>query len=471
MTSGWTFDAEQVLGKGGFGRVYSATSPAGEQVAAKVVPKAPGASRELLGEGLPPSPHLVPILFVDETPDAYVLYMPRAERSLRDRMFEEVASAEALDILRQIALGLRELAGHVVHRDLKPENVLLVEGRWAICDFGIARYVDASTDTDTHKWSMSAPYAAPEQWRHERATGATDMYALGVIAHELLAGTRPFPGPTRELYRAQHLEVPPPRLIATKRLSSLVDECLYKAPEARPTVENFLTRIERAEADAATPGATALAEAQRLLVSERAASQAAAEAERTEAERRTMLEGAAMSMFEGIREELIEQITDAAPGVAVRRTPAGVELGIRNATLWIKTPQPVSRRGDQFDVIAHGVIGIRSSAQGLSRSHSLYYGDIATAGSYQWFEVGYCGAFGADFENQPVALAPHEADEAFRPMIGRMQLAYGPNPLTVGDLDEFIDAWARRFGQAAVDAYPRVSQLPEPGAVRRLGRR
>ena len=89
----------------------------------------------------------------------------------------------------------------MVHRDLKPENVLFLDGHWCVADFGISRYAEASTAPDTRKYALTPAYAAPERWRNEHATSATDVYSLGVIAFELLTGARPFPGPDLGYFR------------------------------------------------------------------------------------------------------------------------------------------------------------------------------------------------------------------------------------------------------------------------------
>jgi serine/threonine-protein kinase len=63
---------------------------------------------------------------------------------------------------------------------LKPDNGLLLGEHWCLADFGISRCAEATTAPDTRKYSMTWDYAATEQWRHERATSAMDVYALGV---------------------------------------------------------------------------------------------------------------------------------------------------------------------------------------------------------------------------------------------------------------------------------------------------
>src|SRR4051812_20860511 len=109
--------------------------------------------------------------------------MPRADRSLRGHLAatgQILTFYDALTVLIDVTAALVDLDGKVVHRDIKPENILLLDGAWCLADFGISRYAEASTARDTHKWSMSPPYAAPERWRSERATSASDVYALGV---------------------------------------------------------------------------------------------------------------------------------------------------------------------------------------------------------------------------------------------------------------------------------------------------
>ena len=225
LTQAWHLGDQ--LGAGGFARVYRAQDDKGEHAAVKLVPKAPGAQRELLFAELDGVLNVVPILDRGESGDYWVLVMPLAELSLRDYLAEmggRLPTKAAVSVLVDLAEALVAVEDVAVHRDIKPENILLLDGRWHLADFGIARYAEATTAPDTQKYAMTRAYAAPEQWRGERATSATDVYTLGVVAYELLAGGQPFQGPD---YRHQHLEESPEAISGIPdRLRSLVGECL-----------------------------------------------------------------------------------------------------------------------------------------------------------------------------------------------------------------------------------------------------
>ncbi len=287
----WSLGAQ--LDRGGFGKVFEAVAGDGSPAVVKLVPKAPGADRELLFEELSGLPNIIPVLDSGEWEDHYVLVMPRAEKSLRRHLEEtggKLTVDESVPVLIDVAEALSSLTAGVVHRDLKPENVLHYHGHWCLADFGIARYAEATTAPDTHKYSMTPPYAAPEQWRGERATSATDVYALGVMAFEVLQGQRPFPGPD---FRDQHLKQPPPRLTdCPTPLSSLVSECLFKGPAARPTAANIVARL-RASQKTASPAAAKLQAANKSVIEKQAEESAEKSAQRSRAEARRDLFDAA----------------------------------------------------------------------------------------------------------------------------------------------------------------------------------
>ena len=257
------------LGAGGFADVYQARSGNGTSAVVKLVRKLPGTHRELLFVDLDDVPNVVPIIDWGEHDDYWVLVMPEAEKSLRDRLIEvegRLDTSEAVPILIDVAQALVAMESRVVHRDIKPENILLLDGSWRLADFGIARYAEATTAPDTLKYSMSRIYAAPEQWRGERASSATDVYALGVVAYELLAGQLPFQGVD---LRQQHLEETPETISGIPdRLRSLVNECLYKGPEARPRPQDLLARLQ-GSMQAASAAASRLQQANSLAVTEK----------------------------------------------------------------------------------------------------------------------------------------------------------------------------------------------------------
>lgn len=125
----WTLGER--VGGGGFGEVYAATSSDCDSAVAKMVPKAPGAQRELLFIDLEDVRNVVPIIDSGETDDWWVLIMPRADKSLRQHLDEAAGPldvSDAVHILSEVTVALKDLYGKVVHRDLKPENILLLNG-------------------------------------------------------------------------------------------------------------------------------------------------------------------------------------------------------------------------------------------------------------------------------------------------------------------------------------------------------
>jgi eukaryotic-like serine/threonine-protein kinase len=469
------------IGRGGFGQVYVATAD-GEEAVVKLVPKDPGAQREMLFEDLADARNIVPIIDRGETEDYWVIVMPRAARSLRQHLDEATGPLdipEAITILSDIATALVDLEGRVVHRDLKPENVLLLNGHWCLADFGIARYAEATTAPDTRKFAMSVAYAAPERWRTEPATIATDVYAVGIIAFELLAGHKPFPGPRPEDYREQHLHATPPNLDqAPPLLASLIQECLYKPPGARPNPRNLLARLNRlAKSAAPSSGLARLQEANRAEVS-RLGEAARRDLEaRSDSESRAALVDAALTSFQTISAMLKEAIRDAAPAVRQTDGPYGMwRLRLNDAELNLEPlvatqPSPWgSSDAPAFNVIAHSSLSLRIPPDRFEyegRSHSLWYCDAQEQDQYQWYETAFMGtAFyklaGKRSRQDPFALNPgEEAAKAVWTGIAEYQVAWPFSVVSPGDLDDFIDRWASWFADASQGRLQHPSSMPE----------
>lgn len=160
---------------------------------------------------------------------------------------ERFLSAErVLDIVAQTASALH--AAHqagLVHRDVKPGNLLITpDGRVKITDFGIARAVDQVPLTATGQVMGTVQYLSPEQASGKSATALTDIYSLGIVAYEALAGKRPFTGESQVAIAMAHIKNPPPPLPESIPLAvrNLILACLAKKPERRPTSARQLAR-------------------------------------------------------------------------------------------------------------------------------------------------------------------------------------------------------------------------------------
>lgn len=189
---------------------------------------------------------------------------PDLHRYLRDSgPFSPVAAAL---LTAQIADALAAShADGVVHRDLKPANVLLAgsdgsgEMHPMLTDFGIARLADSPGLTRTHEFVGTPAYVAPESAEGRPQTSAVDIYGAGILLYELVTGRPPFAGSTALEVLHRHLSEEPRRPgTLPEPLWTVIERCLRKRPEERPSAEN-LARGLRTVADGigvhATPAA------------------------------------------------------------------------------------------------------------------------------------------------------------------------------------------------------------------------
>ncbi|MET7769264.1 protein kinase [Nocardia sp. NPDC005366] len=144
---------------------------------------------------------------------------------------------QGLDLLEQTgrALEVAHAAG-VVHRDVKPGNILVTPtGQVKITDFGIAKAVDASPVTKTGMVMGTAQYIAPEQAVGEDATAASDVYSLGVVGYEVLAGHRPFSGDGAITVAMKHVRDTPPPMPSDlpPNVRELIEITMGKDPDRR----------------------------------------------------------------------------------------------------------------------------------------------------------------------------------------------------------------------------------------------
>jgi serine/threonine protein kinase len=255
---------EREIARGGMATVHLARDLRhGRRVAIKVlrdeIAAAIGAERFLEEIRVTASlqhPNILP-LFDSGGADGVLWYaMPYVEgETLRARLTREgtLPVAEALRLSREIADALDHAhARGVVHRDIKPENVLLQHGHALVADFGIALALEqAGVDRVTRTGvAIGTPqYMAPEQAAGERALDArVDVYALGAVLHEMLAGESPFAAATRRA-AVRRLMYEPPGALATRRpdVQPFVDDALRRALAAQPE-DRFPSAAEFAEA-------------------------------------------------------------------------------------------------------------------------------------------------------------------------------------------------------------------------------
>lgn len=241
---------ENFIASGGMGDVWKARDDVlGRTVAVKIM--RPDSSSEtvfaqrfheeaLLTAGL--SHHNIATLFDYGTEDeiAFLVmeFVEGVPLSAAIREHGAFDPAGVRSIVGQMALALH--AAHdagVVHRDVKPANVLLTDdGVVKLTDFGIARATTSTGLTKTGEMLGTPHYLSPEQALGRSATAASDLYALGVLAHELLTGRRPFDLDTPVATALAHITEPMPTLPAAvpTDLLEVITRCLAKEPKDRP---------------------------------------------------------------------------------------------------------------------------------------------------------------------------------------------------------------------------------------------
>ncbi len=203
-------------------------------------------AREVLAIAGLQHPNVVSVYDADVDHDQPYLVTELVEGgNLAERIADgPLAPAEAATIAAEVAAGLG--AAHergLIHRDVKPANVLLTsDGTAKVTDFGIVRALDRTATATTSVYG-STPYVAPEQIRGKEADERTDVYALGCLLFEMLAGRPPYVGDTPAGVIGQHLQSPVPNVAEVRPealeplpgdLARLVTRCLAKDPGARP---------------------------------------------------------------------------------------------------------------------------------------------------------------------------------------------------------------------------------------------
>jgi len=275
---GRQYRLEREIGRGGMGVVFLATDLALERrVAVKVIHPELVVNRALAARFLAEArliarirhPHIVAVHSAGESEGHLYYVMDFLEgETLRQRLLRErrLPMTVAVSIASAIAEAVDAAAtAGVVHRDLKPENIILEgppdEPRALLTDFGIARLVDGGEGPTGPNAVMGTPaYMSPEQATGEEIDSRSDLYALGVVAYEMLAGEPPFTGTPRVVVSRQMVD--PPASLLERRpdlprsVSDAVMHALEKIPEARWQSGAKFQRALLGEPTPVTPVAT-----------------------------------------------------------------------------------------------------------------------------------------------------------------------------------------------------------------------
>lgn len=256
------FRLDERIGRGGMGEVWRATDLALDRpVALKVLPAAvardPDRRERLLREARAQArlahPNVCHIYYVGQDRGVVFFAMELVVgESLAERLARgPVPPDEAVELVRQAALGLRAAARHgFLHRDVKPSNLMVDrEGRVKVVDFGLVRAIDGAEAPPEAAEPAGAPtatamvgtphYMAPEQASGAAIDARADIYALGATLHHLVSGRPPFDGETLDELVTQHRAAAPPRLRAAgprreRRVASSLDAVIAKMMAKRP---------------------------------------------------------------------------------------------------------------------------------------------------------------------------------------------------------------------------------------------
>ncbi|CAG0996289.1 partial serine/threonine protein kinase, bacterial, partial [Anaerolineae bacterium] len=273
---------QREIGAGGMALVYLAEDVKHRrEVAIKVLRPELGASigtdrflREIEIAARLSHPHILPLFDSGAAGDLLYYVMPYVTgESLRTKLQRDrqLPTEEALRLTREVANALGFAHQHgIVHRDIKPENILHADGIALVADFGIARALrtgrgagDGATSTLTVAGlALGTPaYMSPEQFVADDVDGRSDLYALGCVLFEMLAGQPPFVAPTAEALLRMHLMTDPRPLnelrpTAPLGIVRIVARALAKDPADRfPTAASFAEAIATVTSGGVTPAA------------------------------------------------------------------------------------------------------------------------------------------------------------------------------------------------------------------------
>ncbi len=262
LTFGGRYELQSRIAIGGMGEVWQATDLViGRQVAIKILKDEylgdPGFLERFRAEArhaaLVNHEGIANVYDYGEEEGSAYLVMELVPGEALSTILERehvLSTDKVLDIVAQTAAALHAAhAAGLVHRDIKPGNLLITpDGRVKITDFGIARIADQVPLTATGQVMGTVQYLSPEQASGHPASPTTDIYSLGIVAYEALAGRRPFTGESQVAIAMAQINETPPDLPVTvsEPVRNLVYACIAKNPADRPQSAAHLARAATA---------------------------------------------------------------------------------------------------------------------------------------------------------------------------------------------------------------------------------
>ncbi|MFD5863634.1 protein kinase [Agromyces sp. NPDC127015] len=262
LTFGGRYELQSRIAIGGMGEVWQATDLViGRQVAIKILKDEylgdPGFLERFRAEArhaaLVNHEGIANVFDYGEEEGSAYLVMELVPGEALSTILERehvLSTDKVLDIVAQTAAALQAAhAAGLVHRDIKPGNLLITpDGRVKITDFGIARIADQVPLTATGQVMGTVQYLSPEQASGHPASPTTDIYSLGIVAYEALAGRRPFTGESQVAIAMAQINETPPDLpvTVTEPVRNLVYSCIAKNPADRPQSAAHLARAATA---------------------------------------------------------------------------------------------------------------------------------------------------------------------------------------------------------------------------------
>ena len=258
------YEILEKIGEGGFGIVYKAKDTSLDRsVALKQLKLEFSSSPQYLKRfqqesrlmGAMNHPNIIKILEVREENGRYFIamdFMPHGSLAIRLKEGEPLSLEETLEILTPIGKAVDYAHGKkLLHRDIKPSNILFMEGDDPVLsDFGLVKMLDVEGVTTTGVAMGTPDYMAPEQILCKELTSAVDLYALGVVAFQMLTGNLPYQGNTPFEIQDGHVHKELPDIVdlniaLPKELSGVFKKALSKDPQDRyATAKEFLQELD-----------------------------------------------------------------------------------------------------------------------------------------------------------------------------------------------------------------------------------